>query len=434
MTAASAGRYFATCAILAGALTTAAPAIAQTPSAGDDGGFDLFSPRAFTVLTDIRLAAANGGKSFVDGGFGKTRFQGKAGDDFNPIIAPIEADIVWNPRFTSALSANVSVALQRDHDGVDIMEAFVTYLPSQGGPVRLSGRAGLMWPEISLEHSTGGAWTTVNTITPSAINSWVGEEVKVLGVETTLRASLGENDFGLTGGIFGGNDTSGTLLSFRGWALHDVKATASGSFPLPPLNTFIGRIQENKTDNSIEIDHRPGFYGRLDWQPPIPVSVAAFYYDNEGDPESETRSQQWGWRTRFWNLGISADVAPGTKILAQAMTGSTLMGFVRNGRNWVDTDFQSAFVLGVHDFGRLALSGRIEDFKTREHGSQMSVLNSEDGLAMTAAVRAPINDQFTAFAEVLNVRNRKGTRITQGGLPSDSEHQTVVQLALRGRF
>jgi hypothetical protein len=412
----------------------AAPAAAaQTPSIGF-GGVDLFSRNTVHALVDARLAVANGHESFTGGGFGKTRFHGTSSGGYKADGGFYEADLLWQPRFGNALTANVSAAWQRDK-GFDLLETYLNYLPTSSvGPVRLSGRVGLMWPEISLEHSTGGAWSTVNTITPSAINSWVGEEVKVIGAEATARASLGEQDFSATLGVFGWNDTSGTLLSFRGWALQDIKATATGYFDLPPRNKFLTLAQANKTQNTLEIDKRPGFYGRIDWHPPQPVGVAVFYYDNVGDPEAVTKALQWGWRTRFWNVGVNADVAPGTKILAQGMTGSTIMGFPVNGQAWVHTDFSSAYLLAVHDFGKVALTGRIEAFQTREHGSLMAPNNSEDGWAWTLAARAPINRYLTGFAEILNVDSRRGTRVTLGGLSSPTENQLVFQIALRAKL
>ena len=412
-----------------------ASASAPPPAPADTGSLDLFSKDTISVLLDWRLAVANGAQSFVDGGFGKTRFQGNGNGGYSAIFAPVEADVVWNPRFTESLSANVSAAWQRGHDdGFDLLEAFLNYLPDQSGTVRVAGRMGLMWPEISLEHSTGGAWSVVNTITPSAINSWVGEEVKVLGAEISLHSSLGPHDFGVTGGVFGWNDTSGTLLSYRGWALQDIKSTAFGNFRLPPLNPFITQLQQNQTDNTIEIDHQPGWYARADWHPPWPFGVALFYYDNRGDPEAFTAADQWGWRTRFWNLGIDADVAPNTKVLMQGMTGSTIMGFPLNGTPWVHTDFRSAFVLAVHDFGPLALTGRIEGFQTREHGSEMPPDNDEDGWAATVATRIPIDQHFTVFVEALNVNSRRGTRVDLEGLASPFESQTVFQIALRAKL
>lgn len=395
---------------------------------------DILSKNTVYMLFDARLAVANGERSFTNRGLGKTRFQGNANGDYKAYAVPVEADLIWLPRFTPSLTANVSAAWQRDQENkVDLIEAFVNFLPPQTGKVGVQFRAGLMWPEISQEHSTGGAWSVVNTITPSVINSWVGEEVKVLGVEGTVRATLGQSELGLTGGIFAGNDTSGTLLSFRGWALHDEKATAFGHFPLPPLNPFIKLLQEDRTRSTIELDNRPGFYGRLEWRPPIPVGVALFYYDNRGNPQAFTPNGQWGWRTRFWNLGINADLGTNTRLLVQGMSGSTIMGFKTGGVPWVHTYFNAAYAMVTRRIGdKLAISGRVEAFNTREHGSEMSPPESEDGWSSTVAARYSITDNLTLFGEALNVRSRRGVRANLGLNPFQA--QTVFQLALRFRL
>jgi hypothetical protein len=290
-----------------------------------------------------------------------------------------------------------------------------------------------MWPEISLEHTTGGAWSTVNTLTPSAINSWVGEEVKVLGVEGTVRTSLGSSMLAFTGSIFGFDDTSGTLLSFRGWALHSDKATVFGHFPLPPLNPFITLLQQHETKSMIEIDHRPGFYGRLEWRPPAAFGAALFYYDNRGNPQAFRSDGQWGWRTRFLNLGINADLGPRTRLLAQGMTGSTLMGFKTNGQRWVHTQFRSAYVSITQTLSdKAAVTGRIEAFRTHELGSEMSPLDSEHGWSTTIALRYNLRDNLTGFAEAMNVRSRRDVRAELGLDPF--QPQTVFQLGLRFRL
>jgi hypothetical protein len=402
---------------------------------GIAGTTDIISGNTLSVLLDARLALANGERSWVNRGLGKTRFQGTADGDYNPYAVPVEADLIWTPRFTGSLSANVSAAWQRDQDNaVDLIEAFVNFLPSQSGPVGIQLRAGMMWPEISLEHSTGGAWSVVDTITPSAINSWVGEEVKVLGAEATVRTSLGEHALALTGGVFGYNDTSGTLLSFRGWTLHDEKATAFGYFPLPPFNEFISHLQEDRTRSLLELVDRPGFYGRIDWRPPAPIGAALFYYDNRGDPEAFTPAGQWGWRTRFWNLGVNADLGDSTRVLAQGMTGSTIMGFETGGREWVYTKFRSAFLLVSHRLDdRWTVAGRVEAFETDETGSEMSPLESEDGWSWTAALKYLLNDNLTIKAEALNVRSRRGVRAVNFGI-DPFQAQTVFQLALVARI
>ena len=409
----------------------------EDEGSGDDT--DILSADTLTLLLDARLAIADGANSWIDGGFGKTRFDGTADGDFELDVHPVEASLIWQPRFTNSFVGNFSAAYQHGHDrdeNFDVMEAYLTFIPSRSGNTNFSLKAGYYWPEISLEHATGGAWNTVYTITPSAINSWVGEEVKVVGAEATLYQTVGSMDSSATAGVFGFNDTSGTLLSFRGWALHDVKSTMFGQFQLPPLNPFMTFAQEPITRSVLEIDDRPGFYGRLEWRPSPSVVLNGFYYDNRGVPEAFTQSLQWGWRTRFWNFGAVVDLGPETRFIAQGMTGTTLMGFIPNNatRYWVDTRYRSVFGLLTHRIGSGAVSGRFELFDTKERGSRMtSADESESGWAVTAAGRVPVADKLTLFLEALHIESKRGTRTVRLGLPRQ-ESQTVVQAALRFRW
>ena len=403
------------------------------------GGTDIFSADTFTIIVDGRLVLADGANSWIDGGFGKTRFDGTDDGDFEFDAYPVEASLIWQPRLTDSFVGNFSAAYQHGHDrdeNFDVMEGYLTFIPSRSGNTNFSVKAGYYWPEISLEHATGGAWSTVYTITPSAINSWVGEEVKVIGAEATLYQTVGNMDFSATGGVFGFNDTSGTLLSFRGWALHDVKSTLFGQFQLPPLNPFMTGAQEPVTRSVIELDDRPGFYGRFEMRPSSSVVLNVFYYDNRGVPEKFTESLQWGWRTRFWNAGAVVDLGPSTRLLAQAMTGTTLMGFIpRNAtRYWVDTRYRSAYALLTHRIGDIAVSGRLELFDTTERGSRMvPAEENEDGWAATLAGRIPVEDLLTLFVEALHIESERGARTTRLGLPAQ-ESQNVVQAALRFRW
>lgn len=400
------------------------------------GGTDILSADTLTVMLDARIVLANGNNSWIDGGYGKTRFDGDSDGDYQLHAFPVEADIIWQPRFTSTLSGNVSAAWQLDGDEpFDIMEAYISWIPTRSGETNFAFKAGMYWPEISLEHATGGAWSTVYTITPSAINSWVGEEVKVVGAEATINQSFGTQDMSLTAGVFGFNDTSGTLLSFRGWALHDAKSTLFNHFELPPRNAFMNIAQEDRTRSIIELDDRIGFYGRAEWRPSPDFLANLFYYDNRGDPEAFTHNLQWGWRTRFWNLGLLANLGTRTKLVAQGMTGTTQMGFIPDGetRYWVDTRYRSAFALLSHQIGNGAVSGRIEAFETKERGSLMDPAEeNEDGWSATLAGRWMLNPMITLFVEGLHVESTRGGRLRLALPPK--EKQNVVQASLRFRW
>ena len=180
--------------------------------------------------------------------------------------------------------------------------------------------------------------------------------------------------------MFGLNDTSGTLLAFRGWALHDEKATAFSLQPLPPLDAFMLYAQAPRTRPALEIDDRPGFYAKLGWSGPA-LRVSAFYYDNRGDPEAVNADLQWGWRTRFGQVAVQLKPDARTTLTSQAMTGTTLMGYPNPTRIWVDTQFRSAFLLATRRLGDASsVSARAEVFGTRGRGSVLGAETDEDGL------------------------------------------------------
>lgn len=68
---------------------------------------------------------------------------------------------------------------------------------------------------------------------------------------------------------------------------------------------MIAPFQDNETYPVWELDDKIGYYGRIDWTPPAPVSFNLFRYDNFGDRVS-SREMQTSWRTRFWNAGAVA--------------------------------------------------------------------------------------------------------------------------------
>src|SRR4029078_6867627 len=70
-----------------------------------------------------------------------------------------------------------------------LSQAYLTYRPMRASKCVFSPRAGLIWPPVSLEHE-GADWHVKDSITPSAINSWIAEEVRPVGVEGTLGTNL----------------------------------------------------------------------------------------------------------------------------------------------------------------------------------------------------------------------------------------------------
>jgi hypothetical protein len=404
----------------------ATPAIAQSETR-------LFGADAFELTGDVRLVAVNGEKSWVDGGFGKLR----SGSDHEWKLEPQlgNVNLIWQPQLGWAVSATVVASLQGgERTEAGLSQAYLTYRPMRGSKLAFSARAGLMFPPASLEHE-GADWHVRDSITPSAINSWIGEEVRPVAVEGTLSANFGEHKLRATAAIMAANDTSGTLLTFRGWALHDRTTLAFRRQPLPPLEEYISDYQAGFTHPLLDVHngfaHRPGYYAKIAWQPPAPMRVELFRYDNRADPEDANDDNEWGWRTEFDNLGVVADLGSGTQLKAQALQGRTRMGFKMQGRPLVDNRFRSAFVMLVHPFGPFGLAARVEGFDTRNRGSLVDDEYDDSGWsAMVAAKREW--GAITGLVELLHVSSRREDREELGLAPR--QRQTQLQASMRMRW
>ncbi len=406
------------------AVGLAEPALAQT---------DLFSRDTVSGVVDLRLGVSTGEASWLNGGFGKNRLGGGNGGQSSVRSQIASADLVWNPSLDDvSLVLDVQAQPSQSH-GVDLGQAFLQYRPAPTNGLRFTARAGYFYPPISMEHEgySGGAWSVSNTITPSAINTWAGEETKVVGLEGAVRETVADNELTATAGLFGGGDTAGTLLALRGWTLDDVTSAATDRQPLPPMNNFIRFRQAPFTEPLRELDGRAGYYGRLDWRLPSRLALNAFYYDNLGDMTSVDRLQ-WSWRTRFWNLGGRFDIDGHTWLIGQAMTGSTYMGYPRGQGVWVDVDFASAYLMATHTFGRSAVSVRGDTFSTANEPFTSIERYGETGWAATADYKFSLTRNVVLLGEVLHVWSDRPSRRQTGVSPRQS--QTTLQASARLSF
>ena len=394
-----------------------------------EGDAKLFGRDAFEVSGDMRLVAVDGERSWVEGGFGKLR-SGSDGDlRAKPELGNVS--LVWKPQFTWSLGAVIVGSVQGgERTDAGLSQAYLTYRPMRSSKLVFSARAGLMWPPVSLEHE-GADWHVKDSITPSAINSWIAEEVRPVAVEATAGTTLGAHKLRATAALFAANDTAGTLLTFRGWGLHDRTTLAFRRQPLPPLGPMTG-YQGPVTHPLIDLHsgfaHRPGYYAKLAWAPPVPVRLELFHYDNRANPEDVNLDLEWGWHTRFDDAGVVADLGSGSELKVQALHGRTRMGYPMDVRRWVDNSFRSAFAMLTRPFGKVGIAVRAEAFDTRNRGSVWTDEYDEHGWsAMIAAKRqwGPI----TALAELLHVSSDTPARENVG--EGERQRQTQVQAEVR---
>jgi hypothetical protein len=403
----------------------AAPAQAESD-------FHLFSADTLQVTGDVRLVGVDGERSWVEGGFGKLRSSGDSGRDFHLKPQLGNANLIWQPQFTWSLSATVVGTVQGgEKTEAGLSQAYLSFRPMRSDKLSFSGRAGLIWPPISLEHE-GADWHVADSITPSAINSWIGEEVRPVAAEGTVAATLGDHKLRATAAIMAGNDTAGTLLTFRGWALHDRTTLAFQRQPLPPFDAEHAGYQAPFTHPLLDVHsgfaHRPGYYVKLSWQPPVPVRIDLFHYDNRANPQNVNADLEWGWRTRFNQVAAVAELGDGAELKAQAMSGHTEMGYPAGEHRWVDAHFRSAFTLLTKRFGPFGIAARAEAFEVRNHGGVWDSEYDDTGWsAMLAGKRewGPV----TGLVELLHVSSKREDRESLGLNPR--QRQTQLQAEVR---
>ncbi|HKT54385.1 MAG TPA: hypothetical protein VJP88_08025, partial [Caulobacteraceae bacterium] len=140
----------------------------------------LFSPEVLHGVIDLRAGASDGERSFTDGGFGKAIYGGDGSSTLRGRADLAMAAVEWTPRFGWDWSAVVDVGRQPgEPHGLGLLQAYALFKPTPRSQTRFKARLGYFYPPISLEND-GRVWEPTDVITPSAINSWVGEEVKVL--------------------------------------------------------------------------------------------------------------------------------------------------------------------------------------------------------------------------------------------------------------
>src|SRR5690606_38369148 len=206
--------------------------------------------------------------------------------------------------------------------GADVTEAYVEWRPVPRSSNRHRFRAGAFYPPLSLENG-GPAWSSPFGLSFSAVNTWLGEEIRPVGVEWSMRRRLGlgsPHELGAFASGFYGNDPAGTLLFYRGWSLHDRQSRLGDRLPMPPAPVWQNGAVIGHTPQKLrpfhEIDHEPGAYAGLEWRYARRGLVQLSHYDNRADPNAYAGGQ-WGWRTAFDQLGVQIALPYDFGLLAQ---------------------------------------------------------------------------------------------------------------------
>jgi len=372
----------------------------------------------FDGFADFRLVSPGGERSWLDGGLGKLRY-GDGNSNFQFAGAAGQGIVLFTPEI-------MAVAVVRADPSQSTfllpLETYLRYRPVSMTPWRWSIKAGAFFPPFSLENSEIG-WSSYWTLTPSAIDSWFGDELRTIGSEGTVEWRSQEGTLALTGALFGWNDPAGVLMADRGWAMDD-RPTALFEDPREPDATLLLFHEQPPGTTPIfeEIDQRPGWYGGATWNDSDQWRLQLFRYDNEANP-SAMSDGVFAWHTDFWDAGFSKTWNEFT-VLAQGLTGMTVIA-PAPGFSSV-TDFDSAYGLLGWERDDWRLAARADVFRTSTAGNS---LFSENGYALTFATSWLPKDWLRITGEVLYIDSTRNERIVEGIAPNEAA--TQVQLSLR---
>ena len=375
---------------------------------------------------DARLVGVSADPSWTRGGLGKLRFDGHGGG-IETGGAALLASWTPAPAWLALASAQVQ---DTGRGGADVTEAWLRYRPVSTTPWRWSLRGGLFFPTVSLENDALG-WTSPHTLTPSAINSWIGEEVRSIGAELRVERRGPRSTLEGALALFGGNDPAGELMAVRGWSLSDLVYGLGSSIRTPDLSAHDAPPPRH-FDPFVEMDDRIGWHGEVSWHAAGRARLTLMRYDNRADPSAEMHFEGheiYAWRTRFWSVGAQAS-GHGLVWMAQAMVGDTEIRPSPSFRT--DTGFWSAYLLAAREHGEWRPALRLDLFGTRQGPETLDEPANEHGRALTVALNWRPRPRLRVALELIHLRGARTER-PRAGLP-ERFADTQLQLALRAFF
>lgn len=238
------------------------------------------------IFTLLAVALHTNAQELQWNGFALLR--GAAADDTGPLqhenlSAQLQLGLDWWA--SPAFGAHLHLLGRTDTDGrratAGIVEAYAegNFRPAED---RLRIRGGAFFLPTSREN-VDALWENPYAITSSALNSWLGEELRPIGVDVSYfrkRAFAGAT-------LFRGNDTLGALPPVRGWTFDDHWTLLGEWVPVDGIDF---------TSVSAENDGRLSWSARAGWNGD-PLFVQLTHFDNRSD--GRDYGELFNWGTRF---------------------------------------------------------------------------------------------------------------------------------------
>lgn len=379
-----------------------------------------------TAEFDLRAVAVDTPfESFTDGGPGLLRFdETDSAFQLGRFVLDASGPISETLRYNVVASATDD----GDQNPLDVTEAYIDWRPYPTSLWRWRTKVGAFYAPISLENR-GLGWDSVYSLSPSAINSWVGEEFRTIGieVEATSVGAFADRAFDLSfhAALYEWNDPAGVLLFERGWAMHDRQSPLLGALPrqfiLDPKNPSMRFFEE--------IDDRIGYYVGADIVWPDDSAIRLLHYDNRGDPD-DASTKEPAWRTRFDSIGLRGSLPGDFTVIVQGMRGDTEVGPQGTGQGLFLAEYWSYFALASRKLGRNRFTVRYDRMRVDTVRGQQLFDSAQDATGWTVAYLFDVNQRWQFAVEALQISGWLRQRAVLGIQPEATEEQLQVAVRL----
>lgn len=370
---------------------------------------------------------ANWMQSWLREGTGITRYDSHS-EEFRVSQAMAEMEI----DFANSWQLHATAYYYPDGEKhLGFTEAALIYQPLTSG-WKHKVRVGAFYPNFGFENPKAG-WQSPYTYTFSAINSWVAEELRTLGGEWQITRPGSQHNsnhtFSVISSLFSGNDGAGTLLSWRGWALHDRQTLLGERVAFANYPSLTGPLekQPNWVEPFLETDDRFGYYVGAHWRYQRSSELRLYRYDNRGDPLQVDAQGQYAWDTTFWSLSAKHLFSREWRMIAQWMNGTTGMG----DSNAVKIDFDAWYVLTSYKYQQHRFSLRYDNFETIDRDDNKFDTNDSRGHAWTLAWRYQPIELVEVGLEYLYATSWNDNRVTPDSAALSQnrffDHHTTAQ-------
>ena len=419
--------------ILGTLFTAAATGVLLAPSASAE----LSDRHQFTVA--LKWSVTNADSDLIpwtEAGSGKLRYDAR-----ESLTESTRLFLDYSGQIAPQFYAHAVLDYLDDNDTTGLTEAFIEWRPLPSSPARQRFRFGAFYPAISLENPAR-AWESPYSNSFAAMNAWLGEEIRPIGVEWNISRRLGSgaspHEVSASTALFYGNDTAGTLLFWRGWSVHDRQTRLNERLPLPtlvfPLSGDTPAIEVPRTLDPIsEIDHEPGISLTGEWRYSRRAQLALGFWDNRADA-LRFRDGQWAWGTRFWHLSAQFSLPGDFGLIAQRMRGDTdwLIRVTSDGQftpatSLVTDEFDTWYVLFSKTLGeRHRLTLRRDYFDLWRSGG----LVADKGHATGVGWRYALGNRLNLQVEWLEIESTRDLWPAFYQEPEDSHTESLLQLSL----